>query len=192
MQRKLTPELSRWLHTRCGGFQAYADRDAPTLLAHAATQCVGIVESGGNNRGRFVELFQATVGRVEAEPWCMAFVQSLVAFVEDVCGPSLLPVTEACLAALQGAPSDLVVSDPRQGDIVIWRHGTGWQGHTGIILRVDGEWLQTVEGNTGDGAGIQREGDGVYSRRRPKVPLGTMKIAGFLRPFSYASKPLAP
>ncbi len=153
------------------------------LLAHAATQCVGIIEEGGNNRGHFVELFQQTIGPAQGEPWCMAFAQSLVAFVEDVCGPCLLPATESCLDAFYRAPKQLVVTTPRQGDLVIWRHGNTYQGHVGIILRVDEDTFQTVEGNTSDGTGVNREGDGVYSKKRSKNPAGSMKIAGFLRPF---------
>lgn len=173
--------------------EAYRLRDPSALLAHAATQCIGIVEEASRpNRGRFVELFQRTIGPASGEPWCMSFVQSLVAFVEEICGPSLLPATEGCLEALRLAPESIRTESPRQGDLIIWRHGKGPQGHVGVILKVEPTIFKTVEGNTGTGEGIVREGDGVYARTRSKDPPGTMKIGGFLSPFSYASKPLIP
>jgi hypothetical protein len=52
----------------------------------------------------------------------------------------------------------------------------------GIIKAVKDGMVTTIEGNTGDGAGVVREGDGVYVRERQmKVTSGSMQVLGFIR-----------
>ena len=59
-------------------------------------------------------------------------------------------------------------------------------GHVGIVIRllpdsINGSRVETIEGNTGNGAGVVREGDGVYRRVRSLAGSDTMKVKGFLR-----------
>jgi hypothetical protein len=45
----------------------------------------------------------------------------------------------------------------------------------------------SVEGNTSDGTGINRDGDGVYERMRHIVSgAGVMRHLGFLDPWAYS------
>ncbi len=39
-----------------------------------ATANVGVTETGGNNRGKFVAIYLKAVGIFEAAPWCAAFL----------------------------------------------------------------------------------------------------------------------
>lgn len=74
-------------------------------------------------------------------------------------------------------------NQPEPGDIVIWRHGDGWQGHAGIVTAVAGNVFQTVEGNTNADGG--REGDTVAQKTRkvgePFKAKG-LNLVGFIKP----------
>ncbi len=62
---------------------------------------------------------------------------------------------------------------PKRGDIFIIDLGKGF-GHTGLVVNVNGEKIDTIEGNTNiDGSA---NGNGVYLRSR-----NISKIKGFIR-----------
>lgn len=154
------------------------------MLALTAIACIGITESGGDNKGLLVELFQSVVSRPLGQSWCLDFIQACVAYVETVTGvASPLPSTELCLALWNDSKDTLAVSTPIRGDIIIWQLGNTIHGHTGLILRSDASHYQTIEGNTSDSEGIDRNGDGVYQKNRSKIGSVTFRIEGFLRPF---------
>lgn len=73
-----------------------------------------------------------------------------------------LKCTGGVLSQWNNRPA-LRVKEPLLGDIIILDYGNG-QGHTGFVTAVNGEWVDTIEGNT-NSAG-SREGDGVYRKRR--------------------------
>ena len=54
---------------------------------------------------------------------------------------------------------------PKEGALVLWRHGTGWQGHAGVVTKViDGINFKSIEGNTNSAGG--REGIEVAEKNR--------------------------
>lgn len=55
----------------------------------------------------------------------------------------------------------------------------GNEGHTGIVVAVNGNIITTVEGNTSGGYGVDANGDGVYIKR---YDISTQYIPGFGRP----------
>ena len=55
----------------------------------------------------------------------------------------------------------------------------GNEGHTGIVVAVNGNVITTVEGNTSGGYGVDANGDGVYIKR---YDTSTQYIPGFGRP----------
>lgn len=70
------------------------------------------------------------------------------------------------------------VKVPQAGDIFIMDFGKG-TGHTGIVTKVVGTKVYTIEGNTSSqpGSAVQdREGNGVFERARE-----ISSIKGFLR-----------
>lgn len=164
-------------------------RDARTVFRLAAQVCVGIRETGGNNSGPMVELIQETIGGHSKEAWCMAFVQTCIAFAEYCTGvKSPVFASEHCLTVWEKTPkAQRVDKIPAAGAIVIWRHGTSSSGHTGIVESCDGVNFKAYEGNTESGVNPQnvvvRDGGGVYYTKRALKPTGSMKVVGYLKPF---------
>lgn len=165
------------------------------LLVHEARRWVGVKEVGGDNKGPQVEEFQKAVdGKAVGEPWCMAFVQFCVKRVDDfVTGlgsasdRSPLRQTEHCLTLWHSTP-EVFRCHPEMGAIIIWRQIKDGvrtaNGHAGIITEVmPNRVVRTVEGNTGDGLGIIRNGDGVYERTRNLGLTGSMEYVGCIRPW---------
>ena len=67
---------------------------------------------------------------------------------------------------------------PQVGDQVFFGD-YGNEGHTGIVVAVNGNVITTVEGNTSGGSGVNSNGDGVYLK---KYNISTQYIPGFGRP----------
>ena len=67
---------------------------------------------------------------------------------------------------------------PQVGDQVFFGD-YGNEGHTGIVVAVNGNIITTVEGNTSGGYGVDANGDGVYLK---KYNISTQYIPGFGRP----------
>lgn len=67
---------------------------------------------------------------------------------------------------------------PNVGDQVFFGD-YGNEGHTGIVIDVEGSIVTTVEGNTSGGYGVDANGDGVYIKR---YDIRTQYIPGFGRP----------
>jgi hypothetical protein len=153
-------------------------------LLDVARSYVGVREQG-TNRGREVEMFQRPIGGADGEPWCMSFAQFCIqkAGAETKVDPKVFR-SEHCLTVWNKSPKSQQLSKPEPGSLVIWRHGNSSSGHVGIVEKVhpDGTFT-TIEGNTSSGSGINREGDGVYRRKRDMNGAGSMRVVGFLKPF---------
>lgn len=193
MKRQIEPKMIAWLDKKLSSdpiaFHALVNKDPRLLLQQAARACVGIREASGNNDGVMVELIQETVGSADNEPWCMALVQTLIAYVEvklDIKSP--LIVTEHVMTCWNTTPfSQRVKRIPLPGAIVCWRHGSTSSGHTGIVIDCDGKNMHVIEGNTSSGVSpdgkVEREGQGCYLTHRSAKATGSMVVQGFLRPF---------
>lgn len=157
----------------------------PTAIFMAAAQaCEGVHNEGGNDRGPMVELFQSVVGKPCRQPWCLDFVQGMLAYAEARTGrASALPATELCMAMWNQGKGYGAVFSPRPGDIILWRFGATIEGHCGIILSSDSLRYRTIEGNTSDTQEIERLGDGVWRKNRARGGSKTFVELGFLRPF---------
>lgn len=186
MKRILDPKLKTWFDSRLLNpsplpFTDPKDPVKMLILTGCSTQ--GISESG-DNQGPMIELFQSTIGRAEKEAWCLGLIQSLVAYVEGFGFVSGLFPTEHCLTAWANSACMRPIV-PQAGDITIYRFGETSKGHAALITSISEKSYRTLEGNTSPTAdAIEREGDGVYLKTRPKGGIGEMKEMGFLRPFS--------
>lgn len=69
-------------------------------------------------------------------------------------------------------------TSPEVGDQIFFGD-PGNEGHTGIVVAVNGSIITTVEGNTSGGSGINANGDGVYQK---VYNLNQTYIPGFGRP----------
>lgn len=158
--------------------QQPSDATDPLLaraLAVAESQ-IGVREAPPNsNRGAEVDAYVRAVGVPLGSPWCAAFVYWCFAGAASQLGVDN-PVVESggCMdhwrrARAQGVRSftgPQAQDDPslvQPGHIFIMDHGGGL-GHTGLVKRVQGGLLDTIEGNTNVLG--SRQGDGVYEKER--------------------------
>lgn len=126
----------------------------------------------GSNRGEDVEKYLRSVGLGGGYPWCMAFVYWCVneaAKEQGVKNP--LYKTGGVLLQLQKSKSRSSKT-PTVGSIFIMDYGNG-MGHTGIVERIEGNFVHTIEGNT-NGSG-SRVG-GIVMRQKRSIS----KIRAFI------------
>ena len=162
------------------------------LLVYEAKRWIGVKETGGDNMGECVQMFQkAADGIAGKESWCMSFVQFCLKQNDKLCvdilgarGTHNLFVSEHCLTVWNKSPKSCQLNTPVVGSIAIWQMGNSTAGHAGIVVAAYGDGtFETIEGNTGPGAGVIREGDGVYLKKRSVAGSGSMKLLGFLLPY---------
>lgn len=150
-------------------------------LAFAVTQ-VGIREKPlGSNRGPQVDKYLKSAGLDPARgsyPWCAAFIYYCFEHAAKELGQANPLVRTAGVldhwnrAAAKGATRITrakAMANPsliKPGYIFIMDYGGG-AGHTGLVERVTGGKLVTIEGNTNDGG--SREGIGVFRRTQRKI-----------------------
>ena len=190
MARKINDKMFSFIDQKIannGAAQlAIKNKDARNLFIYVAEACVGIKESGGNNKGLYVVEIQKTVdNKDQSEPWCMAAVQTWLAYVEKKLGvKSPIFNSEHCMTTWRKTPlAQRVKKIPAPGAIIIWKNGSTDSGHTGIVTDFQGDKknFESIEGNTG--SGNMRDGDGIYIRQRSKVKNGSLVIQGYLIPF---------
>jgi cell wall-associated NlpC family hydrolase len=135
---------------------AYQTAQRNTLVRAAISE-IGVRELTGNNDGPRVEEYLRCVGLKKGQPWCAAYVSYIFAqggFAKPRSGwsPDMFPAKRLTGAALPG--NVLGIYFKKEGRIA----------HVGIIIKEEGDYLISAEGNTSiDGS---REGDGVYLKRR--------------------------
>ena len=166
---------------------AIARRAALDALAN-----VGVTEEGGNNSGKYVESYLASVGLDAGNPWCAAFVRFRFEKAAVALGkvlPKSFPDSGYCpdysaWAKNRGfylpVSSDESRDDVQPGDLALfWFANKKRHAHIGIVTEVHPWGVWTVEGNTSDDSGVNRDGDGVYKKRRDWSELGVS--GGFVR-----------
>jgi hypothetical protein len=151
-----------------------ADAELPgRALAVAASQ-LGVQERPlGSNRGPEVEQYQAAVGIEPGQPWCAAFVYWCFEQAARQLGRANPVIKTGSVmqhwsrARRQGLPvvrAEQARQEPHRlkaGMVFVMGTDRG-AGHTGLVQRVFGGRLVTIEGNTNGGG--SREGIGVFRR----------------------------
>lgn len=138
------------------GRVSYADEGRKKMLAIAEKE-IGVQESHENS-GPGVDTYNAYVG-FKKVPWCASFVswcfgQAGYAQPRTAWSPALFPRNRLAKNPLAGMVMGIYFPDLKR------------VAHCGIIFRVRGDWLETVEGNTSING--SREGTGVFKRTRHK------------------------
>ena len=135
------------------------------------------MESTGHNDGPKVKEYLSSVKLGEGFPWCSAFVH----WNFRECGYVVEPAREFAAAARWderpvwrpsgwSPQTDPYTPISEDGDLfTLWYNNLGRIGHVGIIIDEDRDYITTVEGNTGSGG--EREGQGVFRRKRLKKSL---------------------
>ena len=116
-------------------------------------------EETGNNDGARVESYLAVAGLKKGQPCCAAFVSFIfkqAGYLAPRTGwsPSLFPVARLVKAAVPGNVFGIYFPALKR------------IAHCGFVEKTDGDWISSIEGNTGTGGG--RDGDGVHRRKRHK------------------------
>jgi hypothetical protein len=137
------------------------------LLDIAFSQLGVQEEPKGSNWGKDVKKYLNSVGINFPASWCMAFVY----WCHKEAG--LPAIKTGGVLAAWNKGKKYRVTEPQPGDVFIMDYGKGL-GHTGIIEKVEGEILHTIEGNTNDTG--SREGYEVCRKIR-----NVKKIKGYLR-----------
>jgi len=160
-------------------------------------------ETAGPNRSPEIDKFHDYAGLPYGNPWCAMFVNYVQ--YETLKPYNLRPYTKSARVSfilhyalkhkyqynIKFAKSLMYGVDKAEaGDILIFISGASKQakdnfnGHTGFILReTSSGHFRTIEGNTGPGnAGSQRDGDGVYERKRRIVLGSSFRIEALLKP----------
>lgn len=121
----------------------------------------------GRNGGPAVERYIKFVGSPAGSPWCSCFVswvlrQGGVLTARFGRARDWFDKKHIIWAGGRGAT-------PQPGDVVGYTWGMGRISHVGFIERWGtGVSAITIEGNTGGGGALQREGEGVYRNWRDK------------------------
>lgn len=127
----------------------------------AAAREVGVVEVGGNNFGPRVRQYLADVGLPEGQPWCAAFVS----FILHLCGVMIGLHSGDTWALRDWARKyNAYLLQPSRGDVFELLDADGNPMHTGFVTQVDGNYVNTIEGNTGMNS--DTDGDGVARKSR--------------------------
>lgn len=168
------------LKTLFDGFNGSITDPVQVMLQIAHT-CVGIVDQPT------IDLFRATIQiNPSGEAWCADFMQSLIAYAElrfQMQSPVF--ATESTHFLWENSQCR-VIGEPRPGDIIVWAMGDTGLGHCGMLVSSDSIVWNTIEGNTtpyGQAGEIQRQGNGVWAKKRAKGGTQTFKELGFLRVF---------
>jgi hypothetical protein len=196
--RKINPFAIAMLDERIASNTLAQDclknQQARQLFVEVVKSCIGIQEVG-KNKGKEVEAFLSTLKVPAGEPWCMAFMQTCLAYVETklkVVSP--IHASAACVQTWEKTdPAQRVKLLPLAGAIAIWKHTENpATGHTGMVLDCDSVSFHAIEGNTSEGRAslnnaVTWHGDGVrWTHRRYDLfnaQSGDMLLMGCLKPF---------
>jgi hypothetical protein len=121
----------------------------------------------GNNAGEMVKGFLKSVGLGTGNPWCMAFVYGIF---DEFCkskgianplyktgavltfwNESKRKYPDGCIEAAKAVKEPGLV---KPGQIFIKSRSGG--GHTGIVLKVDGDSFVSIDGNSSDSVKLNR------------------------------------
>jgi hypothetical protein len=172
------------------------ESEKPVLHLDTARTYVGITENPkDSNRGVEVERFLAAVGLKPTQdgtgkwrsfPWCAAFVSYCLDQAGNVSFPTIRSAGARRFITRQSIRANVVQRGTARiepGTLVIWKAKRDPQdpsGHIGMVIDWQGQQGITVEGNTVAGeAGDQREGGGVFERKRMLSPGNAFRIVSF-------------
>jgi hypothetical protein len=151
------------------GYNGLPDSERVLLAMAYLCDTLKVREVGGNNRGEWVGALQAAAGIGAGDPWCAA----AVTFAAMVAGAPRPERPDDNPAAVIGwrrwlSKRDAITTAPKRGSICM-HQTTASQGHIGVVVRVVGPLVYSIEGNTSSGSeGSQRDGGGLYRRVRSR------------------------
>jgi hypothetical protein len=128
-----------------------------------AVKCIGIMESGANNRGAEVEQLIREGGGVAGQAWCGWFMAAMYRRA----GSKAITWQMGAVRLWLGLFGVRKTPAPRRGDAVRFTFD-----HIGMFVRdLGNDYIETIEGNTGASGTVSDSatgGDGVYRKTRHK------------------------
>lgn len=105
------------------------------------------------------------LGSYQAQYWCAAFIFwcFVKAFGKDKAKKLLLhaPYVSCATGANLFSRAGKLYSEPKVGDVVIFKKSNGAFGHTGLVYKVANGYFYTIEGNTSSTSGVVANGGAV-------------------------------
>ena len=143
--------------------------------------------AGGNNYTKYWAEIQPSY---QGEPWCACFVTWVLVQVFGKDGAKKLLKHYPYVYCPTMADLFKLHANPQCGDIVIFKRN-GTFTHTGLVTYVDGDYFETVEGNTSGASGIIANGGGVCAKRYYNSSLpGTKFVRPDYEAFTAQDKPV--
>lgn len=161
-------------------------------IVKIATSYIGQREITGNQgwRDKAFEAKMKATGWLPGHAWCAYFTE--LVWIEAYKGTDhakrftalFAPSATATYDNFCGSQFYVTGTRPKPGALAVWRQGTGWKGHIGIVEAiVDRQTFTSIEGNTN--ASGAREGVAVARKRRKVVLNGLgpgLNLIGFIYP----------
>ncbi len=149
-----------------------------------AQNYIGLTEKTGKNDGEHIERMLLRYGGKKGMNYCSAFVGEVLdsASVDEPARQgkrTLLARSWVRKNSIRARDVLLGRKTVPDGAIVVWEKGETIWGHCGFVKKWDGAGGVTIEANTTSGDGNQRNGDGIYERRRRIVPTAYFRIEWF-------------
>jgi hypothetical protein len=147
-----------------------------------ALQYEGVTEVTKNSSPE-IDMFLKYVGLSPGNPYCSSFVSYCIGEA-NVDEPTVRSGLARKFILKESIPASKVLLKQVEiptGSIVVWKQGNTVFGHVGFTtLNWIGKEGYTIEANTGSGnTGSQRDGEGIYQRRRNIVPGAAFRITHF-------------
>lgn len=161
------------------------------LSESIAIKQIGVIEKTGKNDGIEVEKYLKSVGLGKGYPYCKAgqyycYAEAVKELKQDkIIVNNPIPKTALANKVFDVAKTKNQKTNYKaeRHDFIVWRTPKKSTGHIERIIKVaKGGWVETVAFNTTSGnRGNQRDGGGVYKRKRNILhPLGQMKLRGLV------------
>lgn len=160
-------------------------------IVEVAVSYIGQEEKSANMgyKNPSFEAKMRAVGWLPTHSWCCYFTEMVAKEAFGKNDPNwsafdklFQPSCTATFANFKGSSKFKVGNIAKKGALAVWRHGNGWKGHIGVVEKVEGDIMYTIEGNT-NLAG-SREGTHVLRKKRSnKIPLvngAGLNLIGFI------------
>lgn len=151
----------------------------PSKALKWARNQIGTTEHpAGTNRGPKIDVWiKACLGYLDGVAWCGCFAHHAAVMVAGVDGvtssirwAAVRSIKADSAAGTNGfVKGHIAIAKARPGDLVCFEFtGDLIPDHVGILVAVDGNVVECIEGNTSAAnGGSQSNGGGVFARRRP-------------------------
>lgn len=161
-------------------------------LITIANSYVGTVSSSLTPNPQVAQFREVLGNPDNGQSWCMDFVLFCINQVEtEFSQPAYLFKSQSVLEVWNKSPKMIRLEAPTPGSIMIWQM---WKdnkptvfGHTGIVCAVsEVGFVDTIEGNTSapsDADQIDRQGNGVWVKKRTLKGSSSMRVCGWLLPW---------